>query len=163
MIRPPPSSTRPDTLFPDTTLFRSTRELRRLDHFGSALPGIVGICRNHGSHRCATAAVGRGNEEDDSLCPTADDRRDWTERGAQGGKARGGCQAHRSRIASRARFNGFIRYWRTVFLPVLMSTVATLPGTIGKRCPALFRIPSGLARTNQIGRSTCRERGCESV
>src|SRR3546814_2694309 len=48
MIRRPPRSTRTDTLFPYTTLFRSTRELRvqrpvlvELQVHGALLPGLA--------------------------------------------------------------------------------------------------------------------------
>src|SRR3546814_11712534 len=44
MIRPPPRSTRTDTLFPYTTLFRSTRIDRALLNLG--IPFVVGdLCR----------------------------------------------------------------------------------------------------------------------
>src|SRR3546814_2095981 len=45
MSRRPPISTRPDTLFPYTTLFRSPRP--RLDHLGQGLLLVGGIAFHH--------------------------------------------------------------------------------------------------------------------
>src|SRR3546814_16830250 len=42
MIRRPPRSTRTDTLFPYTTLFRSNAEMAAVEHFGPAQkPGVA--------------------------------------------------------------------------------------------------------------------------
>src|SRR3546814_2522956 len=45
MIRPPPRSTRTDTLFPYTTLFRSTFLDQYLEHEWPAVAGCVGCYR----------------------------------------------------------------------------------------------------------------------
>src|SRR3546814_11547986 len=54
MIRRPPSSTRTDTLFPYTTLFRSLWDLDvahqdHVFHTAQALAGAVGVERTHGA------------------------------------------------------------------------------------------------------------------
>src|SRR3546814_5305641 len=59
MIRRPPRSTRTDTLFPYTTLFRSVAGLRRVgaahqQHFGPA----ARRARDHGEHAEAGAGLG---------------------------------------------------------------------------------------------------------
>src|SRR3546814_16910130 len=54
MIRRPPRSTRTDTLFPYTTLFRSGLEEIRKRH-GDAVVGIEGDVRSLDSHREAVA------------------------------------------------------------------------------------------------------------
>src|SRR3546814_2433506 len=58
MIRRPPRSTRTDTLFPYTTLFRSVRQHRQVS---GVLPGALGVLRHRDGalhHR-----PGRGAEE----------------------------------------------------------------------------------------------------
>src|SRR3546814_21121672 len=65
MLRRPPRSKRTDTLFPDTTLFRSHRELRSGRHTGGASPPrdrprAGGSTRPGGSRtRCPARAAGR--------------------------------------------------------------------------------------------------------
>src|SRR3546814_10949409 len=58
MIRPPPRSTRTDTLFPYTTLFRSRRLFDRVFHRGRAL-----------AHRPPAAAQGRDDLDDGARVP----------------------------------------------------------------------------------------------
>src|SRR3546814_18257003 len=66
MIRRPPRSTRTDTLFPYTTLFRSNLERHRLSHLplivaamarNAVSPAIVQctlpVCRQRAYHRCS--------------------------------------------------------------------------------------------------------------
>src|SRR3546814_2195782 len=53
MLRPPPRSTRTDTLFPDTTLFRSIR-------LGDAGRGVPARPRTRRSHRPAAALLSAG-------------------------------------------------------------------------------------------------------
>ncbi len=56
--------------------------------------------------------------------------------------------AQRSRMAVwRALKNGFRRYCSTVFLPVMMSTAATMPGMIGNGLPFLSLSSVSLVRT----------------
>src|SRR3546814_828054 len=72
MIRRPPRSTRTDTLFPYTTLFRSARQLGRARQrglIGGALqfavhahqPGIIERQPHHGDDRNQCKGVGGGN------------------------------------------------------------------------------------------------------
>src|SRR3546814_12305746 len=71
MIRRPPRSTRTDTLFPYTTLFRSRRVvafrsvafLDCSEHVGIAARAWVetGTCRSFGIARCIDGALERGN------------------------------------------------------------------------------------------------------
>src|SRR3546814_16071738 len=67
MIRPPPRSTRTDTLFPYTTLFRSPRGLRSHDRGLSdrverALPGVRRLAR--GARAAGSRYVSRGYAPD---------------------------------------------------------------------------------------------------
>src|SRR3546814_20760208 len=59
MIRRPPRSTRTDTLFPYTTLFRSRRQAFRLEEAPGHM-GLVGLLAGHGKGRRVTppAAIG---------------------------------------------------------------------------------------------------------
>src|SRR5690606_38881750 len=57
-------------------------------------------------------------------------------------------RVQRSRSASPARFSGFTRYCHMVLLPVRISAVAIMPGTIGNSFPALFRSASLSVRMN---------------
>src|SRR3546814_17764463 len=61
MIRRPPRSTRPDTLFPYTTLFRSTEQ--RAVHVTAQLPGqfaaVPGAPQRLGRHRDGRKGAGR--------------------------------------------------------------------------------------------------------
>src|SRR3546814_4436249 len=60
MIRRPPRSTRTDTLFPDTTLFRSLLQSRRESFLHRPPHGcaIIGTC-----HRAAAGTIGRSESE----------------------------------------------------------------------------------------------------
>src|SRR3546814_8613073 len=74
MIHPPPRSTRTDTLFPYTTLFRSTRyeEEVNFDRFGY----IKDLAENHGADLPAVIEIADllGPEEDfDGLVTTIED------------------------------------------------------------------------------------------
>src|SRR3546814_5252917 len=60
MIRRPPRSTRTDTLFPYTTLFRSVRAARRV---GTALPEVPRRCPRGGGPRRLWRAPAGGDPE----------------------------------------------------------------------------------------------------
>src|SRR3546814_2576202 len=66
MIRRPPRSTRTDTLFPYTTLFRSALELAGDHRDHRAVPGVVGVAElgrvavpEHGEVRLGELVLGR--------------------------------------------------------------------------------------------------------
>src|SRR3546814_4724196 len=62
MIRRPPRSTRTDTLFPYTTLFRSTPNISaRMRHVGGALSSAPGASAAAGIGSALGSAVGRAS------------------------------------------------------------------------------------------------------
>src|SRR3546814_4433558 len=67
MIRRPPRSTRTDTLFPYTTLFRSPHAARRKAHRLPRYLGPVGVMDHRCPHRCTSLFFGR-NEEGGIRC-----------------------------------------------------------------------------------------------
>src|SRR3546814_11825489 len=101
MLRRPPRSTRTDTLFPYTTLFRSKRD-----------PEAVRRFRRDDGRRCAVGSGGDGPES----AARSGDRKSWAcdrrlghrlhgdrlaRRGADGGSARRPDAAHDARAHSR--------------------------------------------------------------
>src|SRR3546814_18953840 len=94
MIRRPPRSTRTDTLFPYTTLFRSNRAARRA--VGRRAPG-AGLGPRAGNQRAAWGGGGRVDpctwsrgRPAQSPCPPVDDDAPPWPRGAGGKDARAG-------------------------------------------------------------------------
>src|SRR3546814_15946648 len=59
MIRRPPRSTRTDTLFPYTTLFRSTAAARAGPRTDLQAGGVLSRCRAHGEQLPLRAGTGR--------------------------------------------------------------------------------------------------------
>src|SRR3546814_1607897 len=67
MIRRPPRSTRTDTLFPYTTLFRSPRGAVTVRGSGSAAPAIAAITGRTNSSAVTKAETGRSEEHTSEL------------------------------------------------------------------------------------------------
>src|SRR3546814_15619747 len=57
-IRRPPRSTRTDTLFPYTTLFRSKLDLRRLIHVFETISELEGLCARFAARRMTASERG---------------------------------------------------------------------------------------------------------
>src|SRR3546814_15227590 len=72
-MRRPPISTRPDTLFPDTTLFRSVRRKDGKEIAADIVVMAVGIRPSTGLARDAGLAVGRGVQVDDHMVTSDED------------------------------------------------------------------------------------------
>src|SRR3546814_13965441 len=95
MIRRPPRSTRTDTLFPYTTLFRSLQILRRTDAFSRQ---GVGVERRDGDWNVLLVLFDPPRQDDHFLDPVG--RREC---GARLNR-RGGRVAQRNRVVHQRRF-----------------------------------------------------------
>src|SRR3546814_18314303 len=135
MIRRPPRSTRTDTLFPYTTLFRSGRALR--------LDG--------GHHRLLEGGLQR--EDLLELFGGVDANR---------GRRRGRGREHR--FPSRRQRRGH-RGPVHVSLEVLDALDGDRDAERARRPPSGLdgRLPERAVPRGQLGRASCRERGCQYV
>src|SRR3546814_12306312 len=61
-IRRPPRSTRTDTLFPYTTLFRSKLDLRRLIHVFETISELEGLCARFAARRMTASERGESSD-----------------------------------------------------------------------------------------------------
>src|SRR3546814_14784049 len=147
MIRRPPRSTRTDTLFPDTTLFRSKgTEERHVAKSGSGLAAIVKTASYD-----ATCSNPKKCNKPNYTIDERGNRTDYTYDATNGEVTRIQLPA-----ATSGGTRPEIRYAYTQYY----APIRTSSGTLVNTGDPFYRV---LQNQTSIGRASCRERGWPNV